>query len=129
MYVYMYSCMHIYIYVNIYIYLHTLRIYVHDIYISSRITGMLSSRYAGWGRGDVIGGRTLQEYCGKHPCLKENYTLDYSKKALTDLGLIEEGANGSQPHRRNKMSYGSLNVVWELRNSISNSITLGKKLS
>eukprot|EP00596_Hydrurales_sp_CCMP1899_P009618 CAMPEP_0119034286 /NCGR_PEP_ID=MMETSP1177-20130426/1284_1 /TAXON_ID=2985 /ORGANISM="Ochromonas sp, Strain CCMP1899" /LENGTH=1580 /DNA_ID=CAMNT_0006991613 /DNA_START=41 /DNA_END=4783 /DNA_ORIENTATION=- len=93
------------------------------------LQGMLSSRYAGWGRGDVIGGRTLQEYCGKRDCEKENYTLDYSKKVLTDLGLIEDNGSGVfQPHRKNKISYGSINVVWEMRNSISSSVTLGRML-
>ena len=67
-------------------------------------------RYVGWGRAATIGGTSLEEYCeadnnkdkgsdnkGQGSALagaaaKEegNYTLVQSKRALVDLGLIDQ---------------------------------------
>lgn len=51
---------------------------------------MLSSRFVGSARGDIMGGRTLSEHCAKSSPRIKDYTLSHSKKALADLGFIEE---------------------------------------
>ena len=50
---------------------------------------MLSNRFVGSARGDAMGGRTLKEHCEGSKII-ENYTFNYSKQALADLGFISE---------------------------------------
>jgi len=86
---------------------------------------MLSTRYVGWGRAAVLGNRSLEEFCAGAPPPAESYTLTHSKKALADLGLIEESEGGQwRPHRANKITFPSLTVAWELRQFLWESITV-----
>jgi hypothetical protein len=102
------------------------------LYESLFLQPMLSARYVGWGRGEVIGGKTLEEYCtgGPEAPLKvPNYTLSYCKQALVDLCLIEQSESGGwQPHDGFEVTHASLSMVWELRNCMHESITLGQLL-
>lgn len=89
------------------------------------LQGMLSTRYVGWGRAAVLGGRSLEDFCAGVPPPAESYTLCQSKKALEDLGLIEENEEGQwRPNRANKITVPSLSVAWELRQYLWESISV-----
>ena len=66
-----------------------------------------------------------KEFCAGAPPPAESYTLAHSKKALLDLGLIEESEGGQwRPHRANKITFPSLTVAWELRQFLWESISV-----
>ena len=103
-------------------------------------------RYVGWGRAAVIGGTSLEEFCTSDDQAKGvdkkkeetavvaaaagaagegNYTLVQSKRALMDLGLIDQSEDGKwRPCRANHITYSSLTVCWELRQYMWESITV-----
>ena len=92
---------------------------------------MLSSRFVGPARVDIMGGRTLKEHCSNTPPVP-NYALNYSRKALVDLGFIEEVDGVYVPNELNQvrtpvvylrvqavkhvrlLSYWSLKILWKL---------------
>lgn len=90
------------------------------------LQGLLATRYVGWSRSEGQGGRSLDEFASGRALAPSQYTLEYSRRVLTDLGLIVQSAETGEwlPSEE----WESLVLVWELRSKVSESVILGRLL-
>lgn len=96
-------------------------------YETAFLQGMLATRYVGWSRNEGQGGRSLEEFSSGQPLSPSQYTLEYSRRALTDLGLITQSEETGELLPSEE--WESLVLVWELRSKVSESVILGRLLS
>jgi len=88
---------------------------------------MLSSRHVGIGRTQILGRRTLYEFTtGRDEA--EDYALTQSRELLVGLKFIKEEDGQWVPNDEYEMNYPLLSMVWELRKTPQESITLGRLL-
>lgn len=92
-------------------------------YESLFLQPILSPRHVGWSRAEVIGGKTLFEHINNIPPPAESYTLETSRKAMMDLGLIVQQNGQFLPNYEYCVRYGLLAAIWQLRDHVDESIT------
>jgi hypothetical protein len=92
---------------------------------------ILSPRHTGYHRVDVLGGQTLTEFIDQTPETPENthYSMTVSRQIMMDLDFVTINSQGNYIPKTSKQSnYGLLTAIWEMRNHVSESITIGMLL-
>eukprot|EP01038_Epipyxis_sp_PR26KG_P005470 gene5470-7573_t len=87
---------------------------------------VLSPKHVGWSRAEVLGGITLSEHIDNQVPPSE-FTLKTSRKILTDLKFVtplDENGN-CKPSPMRQATWALLAMMWELRGSVEESITIG----
>ncbi len=93
------------------------------------LQAVLSPRHTGYYRAELLGGRTLSEFIDGVES-DPRFSMTVSKKTMIDLGFIAPTRNKDyQPNFRAHSTYGLLTAVWEMRNCIYESITIGMLLN
>lgn len=99
-------------------------------YYAMALQGLLAPRHVGWGRSEVIGKQTLQDYVDKGPATSApSYTFQESLKTLHDLHLVESDKIDSDIFGAAEdydIDVHQLCMVWELRANPHESVTMGK---
>lgn len=88
---------------------------------------MLSPRHVGLGRVDTIGRRTLAEFATGAP-EEEAFALQGSRQCMVDLKFIKEEDGQWVPNDDYEIDYPLLSMIWELRKTPQESITIGRLL-
>lgn len=91
------------------------------------LQSMLSPRHVGFGRVEVVGKRTLKEFTQELP-EREGYALETSRRILEELHFIKQVDNKWVPDEDYEHNYPSLSMIWELRKTPQESLTLGRLL-
>ena len=98
-------------------------------YESLILQTVLSPRHVGYHRASIIGGRSLSEFINNTEIKNPHYTLTTSKKAMLDLGLLTLTEFGTLvPNPDRQVTYALLSIMWELRDNVAESISLGLML-
>eukprot|EP01034_Spumella_vulgaris_P027120 gene27121-33797_t len=98
-------------------------------YESLILQPVLSPRHVGYHRAECIGGRSLSEFISGAELAHGRYTMDHSKQSMLDLGILSYGERGALvPNPDRQMTYALLAIMWECRDNIPESISLGLML-
>lgn len=93
------------------------------------LQAILSPRHTGYARTEVIGGRTLSEFIDGVEG-NNRYSMTTSKQIMLDLGFVAATQEKDyRPNFRVGATYGQLTAVWEMRNCIYESLTIGMLLN
>jgi hypothetical protein len=101
------------------------------------LQSVLSPRYTGYARNEILGKTTLYEFIhglsssSSSSTSQESYVMSYSKNMMMDLGLIIASSKTKdyQPNPAKKSNFALLSSVWEMRNYIYESFTIAMLLS
>jgi hypothetical protein len=91
------------------------------------LQAILSPRHTGFHRVEVLGGQSLTEFIDKQSeALSQRFSMTVSRNILMELGFIAATQDGHFiPNPRTGSSLSLLTAMWEMRNHIAESISLG----